>query len=115
MSFSDKLRAMVSKGVEASRDILERAGAKAKELGELGVLKLEIIQLKSQAQKIAAQLGVEVYSAFVERGEASIGPESPSIKETLKRLDQLEKDIDARELEYKNRGGKEEELEKEAD
>jgi predicted adenine nucleotide alpha hydrolase (AANH) superfamily ATPase len=113
MAFSEKLKDMLSKGFEASKDILEKAGAKAKELGELGVLKLEIIQLKSQAQKAAAHLGAEVYSTFMEKGQKSLTPDSATIKDLLQKLDQLEKDIDSREEEFKKKGGKEEELEAE--
>jgi hypothetical protein len=106
MAFSDKLKDMLSKGLDASKDLLEKAGAKAKELGELGVLKVEILQLKNMAQKLAAQLGAEVYSAFMEKGQASLSADSPAIKDIVLKLDKIEKDIDAREAEYNKKGGK---------
>jgi hypothetical protein len=112
MPFSDKLRAMVNQGLDASRDLLEKAGAKAKELGELGVLKFEIFQLKTQAEKAVAQLGVEVYSAFTEKGQKSVSTESAGIKDTLAKIAKLEADIESREAEFKKKGGKEEELDK---
>jgi hypothetical protein len=112
MAFSDKLRDMLNQGMDLSKDFLDKAGAKAKELGELGVMKWEIYQLRSQAKKVAAQLGVEVYSTLVDEGQKSVSADSPAIRDTIKKLDQLEKDIDAREEEYKKKGGKTEDLDK---
>jgi len=114
MAFSDKLKDMLSKGIDASKELLEKAGAKAKELGELGVLKMEIIQLTNMAQKLAAQLGAEVYSALMEKGESSLSADSPEIKDLVAKLDKVEKDIDAREAEYKTKGGKPADLDKDA-
>jgi hypothetical protein len=112
MGFSDKLKDMLNQGMELSKDFIDKASVKAKELGELGVMKWEILQLQGQAKKVAAQLGVEVYAALVDEGKPSVGLDSPGIGDTVKKLDQLEKDIDAREEEYKRRGGKSEDLSK---
>ncbi len=110
MAFSEKLRSMLNQGMDLSKDFFEKAGAKAKELGELGVLKLEIIQLQGQARKVAGQLGVEVYETLVDKGQKSVSSDSPAIKETIQKLDALEKEIDAREAEYLKKGGKGEDL-----
>ena len=110
MPFSDQLRVFVNQGLEASRGIIEKAGAKAKELGELGILKFEIFQLQSQAERLVAQLGVEVYAAFTEKGQKSVSTESPGIKDTLQRIAGLREDIESREAEYRKKGGKEEDL-----
>ena len=70
MSFSERMKDMIDKGLDASRDFAKKAGEKAKELGEKGVLKLEIAQLESRAEKLIAKLGAEVYASMVDRGAA---------------------------------------------
>jgi hypothetical protein len=112
MDFSEKMRDIINQGMDLSKDMIGKASVKAKELGELGVLALEIMQLKAQAKKISAQLGVLVYAALVERAEASVTAESQNIKETLLKLDGLHKDITSREAEFQKKGGKKEDLDK---
>ena len=51
MSFSERMKDMIDKGLVASRDFAKKASEKAKELGEKGVLKLEIAQLESQRRE----------------------------------------------------------------
>jgi len=52
MTFAEKMKDMVDKGLVASRDLAKKASEKAKELGTKGVIKLEIVQLESQAEKL---------------------------------------------------------------
>jgi hypothetical protein len=112
MAFSDKLQEMLNQGMELSKDFLDKAGAKAKELGELGVMKWEIIQLRGQMKKVAAQLGAAVYSTLMEEGQKSLSADSPAIQDSLVKLDQLMKDVNEREAEYRKKGGKSEDLDK---
>lgn len=99
MNLSEKLKTMLAQGVDLTREAAEKAGSVAKELGEKGVVQFEIFKLKAQAQQVACQLGLEVYAALMERGQASLTRESPEIAAILKRLNSLNSDIDGREAE----------------
>jgi hypothetical protein len=106
MAFSDRMKELLDQGVAASKDFAAKAGAKAQDLGERGVLMLEIKQLESQAQKLIGRLGAETYQAFVEREEESISKESAPIKSLLSEIAAARESIEAREAELKNRKNK---------
>jgi len=57
MAFIDRMRELVEQGVTVSKDFAVKAGAKAQDLGERGVMMIEIRQLESQAQKHIGRLG----------------------------------------------------------
>ena len=64
MAFSERMKELFDQGLAASKDFALKAGGKAQELGERGVLMLEIKQLENQAQKLINRLGNEAYRAF---------------------------------------------------
>ena len=103
MEFSERIKGLLDQGVAASKDLAAKAGAKAQDLGERGVLMLEIKQLESQAQKLIVRLGTEVYQAFVERGEDSLSKESTPIKTILSDIATAKKSIEAKDEELKKR------------
>ncbi|HTX71335.1 MAG TPA: hypothetical protein VMC79_00780 [Rectinemataceae bacterium] len=112
MTFSEKMNDLMNKGLAASREALAKAGAQAQTWGEMGVLKVEILQLRSQAEKVSAQLGAAVYTAFVERSIGEISAEAPEYKGYLKRLSELNASIAEKESRYRRLGGKDSDLEK---
>jgi hypothetical protein len=83
MAFSDRIKTIFEQGVVASKDIAAKAGAKAQDLGEKGVLKFEIIQLESQVKKWVERLGMEVCRLFVEQSQESVSADDPVIKGIL--------------------------------
>ncbi len=113
MTFSDKIKGFVDQGLHSSKELLKHAGDKAQQWGELGVLKMEIIQLRSQAEKLTTRLGAEVYETLVEKGQKTVGRDSPAIRETLERIAELEKQIITKEAAFSKGGGKEEDLKQE--
>jgi hypothetical protein len=86
MTFSERMKTVFEQGLEASKDIAAKAGAKAQDLGEKGVLKLEIMQLETQAKKCVERLGAEVCKMFVDQGQTSVSSEDPVIKAILDEL-----------------------------
>jgi len=100
MTFAEKMRDLVDKGLVASRDLARKASEKAKELGAKGVLKLEIAQLESQAEKLVQKLGAEVYASLVERGAASVSRGDPAIAGVVKEIESLRTQIEKKEKEY---------------
>lgn len=110
MTFSEKMRDMLSKGMAASQDIIAKAASQAKTWGEMGALRVEIIQLRAQAEKLTAHLGAETYAALVERKEASVSVDDPAIRDILARISDLDRLVAEKEAEYSRLGGKESDL-----
>lgn len=111
MTFSEKMRDMVNKGMAVSREAVSKAGAQAQVWGEMGVVKVEILQYRSQAEKLTTQLGAEVYSTFAEKGQKTLSADSPAIRDLIAKISELEKLIDEKEERFRKLGGKETDLE----
>jgi hypothetical protein len=110
MAFSDKMMEMVNKSMAVSRDIVSKAASQAQAWGEMGVLKVEVIQLRSQAEQLTAQLGAEAFAALAERKEPSLSADSPRVRELLGRIAELEKLVEEKEAAFRRLGGKESDL-----
>jgi hypothetical protein len=110
MNFSERMKNIVDQGIKASKDLAKQAGEKAQQWGEMGVLKLEIIQLRNQAEKMTARLGAEVYAVLVESGQKTVGKDSPAVRETIQKIEELQASILEKEEVFKKKGGKEEDL-----
>lgn len=102
MTFGEKMKDFLGKGLETSRDIMAKAGAKAQDLGEKGVLKLEIAQLQGQAQKLLARLGTEVYTAFSEKNTETVSASDSEIAALVAQITEIKKSIEKREKELKS-------------
>jgi len=112
MTFSEKIKNIVNTGLDTSKDILSKAGEKAQQWGEMGVLKVEIVQLRGQAEKMTARLGAEVYEVLVEKGQKTVSRETPSVRDILDKIAELEKNVEEKETQFRKLGGKEEDLNK---
>lgn len=89
MSFLDKMKETLNEGLNASRDIFLKAKDKAKELGEKGVINLEIMELKKQIEKLLAKLGTLTYDMLTSEGRQSISNKTPEVKEILEEIANL--------------------------
>ena len=103
MTFSERMKELLDQGVAASRELAAKAGAKAQDLGERGVLMVEIRQLESQAQKLIGRLGTEAYQSFTERGEETLSAESSVVKSILSDVAAIRESIESKESELKIR------------
>ncbi len=112
MTFSEKIKNLVNTGLDTSKDILSKAGEKAQQWGEMGVLKVEIVQLRGQAEKMTARLGAEVYEILVEKGQKTVSRETPAVREILDKIAELDKTVEEKETQFRKLGGKEEDLNK---
>jgi ABC-type transporter Mla subunit MlaD len=97
------MRDMLDQGAQASKDFLNKAGAKAQNLGERGVLTLEIKQLESQARKLLERLGNSVYRLFAEESAESVSASEPEIEDILSKLTTIKGTIEKREGELESR------------
>jgi hypothetical protein len=105
MTFAERMKDMIDRGVAASRDLAKKASGKAKELGEKGVIKIEIAQLESHAEKLVAKLGAEVYASMVDRNVQSVSRDTATINTILKEIEDLRSSIEKKEKEYAAIGG----------
>jgi hypothetical protein len=97
------MKDLLDQGWAVSKEFAAKAGAKAQDLGERGILMLEIKQLDGQAQKLLGRMGNEAYVAFVERDQSSIDRDTPEIKAILQELAIIRETIEKKEIELKNR------------
>jgi len=103
MTFSERMKEMLDQGLTASKEFAVKAGAKAQDLGERGILMLESKQLEGQAQKLLARLGNEVYRAFKERDQSTVDRDTLEIRTLLDELSSIKDAIEKKETELKNR------------
>lgn len=99
MAFWDKMRKTVKEGLESTKDVLEKAKDKTKELGGKGVTKFEIMQLEKQAEKRFCRIGTHVYDILVKKGQNTISKGTPDIKKLIDEIQEIEKEIDKKEEE----------------
>lgn len=110
MTFSEKMQGIINKGAAVSRDLAGKAREKTKELGAKGVLKIELFQLETHAEKLIAKLGNEVYSSLVDRNQSTVSRDTPAIRTILDDIEGLRTTIEQKEKEYRSIGGKDEDL-----
>jgi len=103
MDFKKKMQEPICQGLAASRELFDKAKVKTKELGDIGILKLEIRQLSLQAEKLATQLGIRVYEILGEREQETISRRTPGIRDTMDEIDRLKERIRMKEDDLKNR------------
>jgi hypothetical protein len=103
MTFIERMKELLDQGVATTKEFAVKAGAKAQDLGERGVLMVEIRQLESQAQKLIGRLGTEAYQTFTERGEQTFSAENAPVKAILSEIAMLRESIEKKEAELKLR------------
>ena len=103
MTFVERMKELLDQGVAVSKDFAIKAGAKAQDLGERGVMMLEIRQLEGQAQKLIGRLGTEAYQAFNERGEQTLSAENNTVKSILTEITAARQSIEKKEAELESR------------
>jgi len=103
MTFSERMKELLDQGVAASKEFALKAGAKAQDLGERGILLLEIKQLEGQAQKLMGKLGNEAYRAFAERGQDTLDKNTPEVETLLADITNVRESIEQKETELRNR------------
>jgi hypothetical protein len=97
MSFWERMKEVLDKSIETSKDVLAKAKEKAQELGEKGVLKYEIMQLEKNAEKKLALLGAKTFELLVKEEKNSISKSTQGVKEILEDIVNIENKIDEKE------------------
>ena len=93
MDFWDRMKNTMEKGLESSRDLLGKAKDRAQDLGERGVLRLEIKQLENQAEKLIGKLGTRAYEALVTEQRVQIDKQTEGVAELIAEIDEVRQKI----------------------
>jgi len=101
MGFLDKLQETIDQGLKNSKELFGKAKVKAKDLGEIGVLRFEIKQLESQAEKLIAKLGSTAYEVLTAEEDTVVTVDTPGIKEILAAIAGVRSEIEAKEEQVK--------------
>ena len=104
MTFSERMKDLLEQGWTVSKEFAIKAGAKAQDLGERGMLMWDIKQLENQAQKQLIRLGNEAYIAFTDKDQQVIDRETVEFKTILDEIAIIKDQIEKKEFELKNRG-----------
>ncbi|MDR2942927.1 MAG: hypothetical protein LBV17_10085 [Treponema sp.] len=103
MTFGERMKELMEQGLAASKEFAAKAGAKAQDIGERGILMLEIKQLEGQAQKLLTRMGNDAYIAFTEKGQSTIDSEQAEFKNALKEIALIKEAIEKKEAELRER------------
>jgi flagellar capping protein FliD len=95
MGFRERMEEIINQGVSSSRELLDKAKEKAKDLGERGIIKYELMQLEKQAEKQLARLGGQVYEKLVSKKQATVSREA--MKDLLTDISDLKQRIEEKE------------------
>jgi len=101
MSFKERMEKIINQGLSVSKEVLDKAKTKSKDLADKGVLKYEIIQLEKSEGKKFLELGGKVYELLVRDNKNTVSKSTAEIKELLLELKSLEDRIDKKEAEIK--------------
>lgn len=97
MDFWDRMRNAIDKGIDSSRGFLSKAQDRARDLSERGVLRFEIMQLESQAEKLTAKLGSRAYEVLEKEGQNTISKNTPGVKDLIREIADIEERVRAKE------------------
>jgi len=103
MTFSERMKDLLEQSWSASKEFAIKAGAKAQDLGERGLLMWDIKQLENQAQKLISRMGNEAYIAFTDRNQTTIDREAVEFRTILDEIANIKMQIEKKEYELKNR------------
>lgn len=99
MSFLDKVKGAVDKGVEVSKDAFTKAGSAVQDFGDKSVLRIEIKQLESKIEKSMISLGNKAFESLSADPSVAISLENAEISEIVTQIKSYQKDIEQREAE----------------
>ncbi len=97
--FINRMKDYLDKGVEVSKDAISKAGEKVADFGGKSVVRIEISQLESKAQKELLTLGTLIYEKLAIKGALSVEKSDVEIASALAVIDKLRAEIESRKAE----------------
>lgn len=102
-TFGEKMKEFIEQGAQTSKELASKAGAKAQNLGEQGVLLLEIKKLKGEVEKQIDALGQETYQSFLVKKFEAIRADDPAFKKIVDEIASLQETIAKKEAELQGK------------
>jgi len=103
MTFGERMKELFEQGWAVSKDFAIKAGEKAQDLGERGILMWDIKQLEGQAQKLIARLGNTAYTAFTEHNQTTIERDAIEFRAILEEIAVIKEQIEKKDSDLKGR------------
>jgi hypothetical protein len=100
------MKGIFKKSALASKDLAGKAGRKVNDLGNMGLLKIESVELKAHVDGLMAKLGSEVYATLVGMDRATVSRDAHPIRDLLGEISKLQSRIEIKEKEYRAIGAK---------
>ncbi|MDR0568730.1 MAG: hypothetical protein LBG87_05950 [Spirochaetaceae bacterium] len=104
--FGEKMKEFLEQGAQTSKELASKAGAKAQNLGEQGVLLLEIKKLRGEVEKQIDALGRKAYESFVVQKWEAVRADDPEFKKILDEIASLQENIGKKESELQEKKDK---------
>ena len=93
MDFWDRMKNALEKGLEGSKDLLGKVKDRTQDLGERGVLRIEILQLENQAEKLVGKLGARCYEALITEKRELIDRDTEGVSDLITEIDKIHEKI----------------------
>ena len=97
MDFWDRVKTTIDKGLDSSREVLGRARDTAQDLGERGVLRVEIMQLENQAEKLVGKLGAVAFETLVVEKQDQLTKDAGGVRELIEEINSVQTRIKEKE------------------
>ncbi len=93
MDFFDKVKSVIDKGLDVSRDAISRAGSAVQDFGDKSVVRIEKKQLEMKKEKEIISLGSCVYDMLVLSHRDTVSASDESIAGILEEITRIEQEI----------------------
>jgi hypothetical protein len=94
MDWKNKLEQSLNQGYDVSRKLFGKAKKRATELGEYGVLSLEVRQLETKHTELMTSLGGKVYELLVQEKRSTVTAKSQGVKELLEQIEETREELE---------------------
>ncbi|MDR0562318.1 MAG: hypothetical protein LBG73_06475 [Spirochaetaceae bacterium] len=101
--FGEKMKEFLEQSAQTSKELASKAGAKAQNLGEQGVLLFDIKKLKGEVEKQINLLGQEAYHAFMVQQQETVNAYDSGTKKILDEIASLQQTIEKKEAELQEK------------
>jgi hypothetical protein len=93
MDVIGKVKGYFDKGVQASKQAIDKAGDAVQDFGDKSVVRIELKQLESKKETKISELGKKVYTVLSRNKQTVLTVESSEIAQLITELKKTDRDI----------------------
>lgn len=97
MAFIDDIQKYLEIGVQASKDVLSKAGDAVSKFSDESIIRIEKKQFEHKLNQEITALGLTVLKAFEDEKKESIGSDEPEIIAHINKIKEIKSEITKRE------------------